>query len=306
MAYIALFDILGFKRAIDDLSLNELKSLMGDDFTEILSVCVTYTHGENQNADIGGSWKKHIELGDKECSFFRFSDTILFYNQEETIQSFFHVVLTSARLVAFMLLKGLPVRGAITKGELYVDTTNSLVLGEGLIRAYELEKVQQWSGALIDSERIYIPINLHSMVSDNGAEWENIADSLHLFQYLAPFKGGNTLKIKRWCLGWPILLKTMPEPELIECFSSFYPLSDKATEKELNKDAIEKRTNTVDFFKAHLAWSALQNEQLSKRKSDIFRGHNHVTCHVCDSGGIRRQHGCPGCGKHWEEWQNYE
>ncbi len=149
MAYIALFDILGFKQAIDDVSLSELKSLMGDDFTEILNVCVSYKHGKSRNEDIAGSWKKHIELGDKECSFIRFSDTILFYSQEESVYSFFHLVLTSARLVALMLLKGLPVRGAVTKGELYVDDTNSLVLGEGLIRAYELEKEQQWSGALI-------------------------------------------------------------------------------------------------------------------------------------------------------------
>lgn len=306
MAYIALFDILGFKQTIEDISLSELKDIMGDDFTETLDVCVTYKTGKNKNVDIEGSWKRHIELGNKECSFIRFSDTILFYNQDESIYSFFHVVLTSARLVSLMLLKGLPVRGAITKSELFVDANNSLILGEGLIRAYELEKEQQWSGAIIDPERIYIPNDLYNTKSDNGAEWENIANSKHLFEYAVPLKREGKSNKTVWSLGWPSLLEKMPEEELIECFSNYYPLSEKSEKKSLNNDATEKLTNTVKYFNDHLEWSASQEKKIFDQKPDIFKGHNHVTCHVCDSGGIRRNHACQGCGKHWKEWLNYD
>jgi hypothetical protein len=277
---------------------------MGDDLTETLNVCITY---KNKNIDeVNCSFKRHIELGNKECSFIRFSDTILFYNHNESIDSFGHVVLTSARLVALMFLKGLPVRGAITKGELYVDDNYSLILGEGLIRAYELEKEQQWAGAIIDEERIFIPNNLYKTQSNNGILWEILANSRHLFKYMVPLKRKDTSNKMLWCLGWPTLLEDMPEEELVECFSNYYPLSDKSEKKYLNNDATEKLTNTVKYFNVYLEWLASQKKKEFDIKSDIFTMHNHVTCHICDSGTIRKSKPCHGCGKHWEEWIMYD
>ena len=308
MAYIALFDILGFKQTIKDLSLEELKQIMGNEFTEILDVCITYKSHKDKDVDVENSWKEHIKLGNKECSFIRFSDTILFYIEEESLLSFLHILLTSARLVSLMFLNGLPIRGAITKGELYVDDSNSLILGEGLIRALDLEKEQQWAGAIIDSERINIPHDLTDEPSSYGKQWSIIGKSEHLLKYEAPLKNKILSTKKVWCLGWPTLLSKMPESELIECFSSYYPLSDKTIKKNLSPDAKEKLENTLKFFNYFSEWSTAQykkNELYSGVFNPSFTEYFNITCHVCDNGSIKRDKICSGCGKDWKDWKKF-
>lgn len=293
MAYIALFDILGFKNAIIDLDLDELKDIMGNQFTETLDVCVTFNPG-NKNFDHYGTWGKYIELGEKKCAYIRFSDTILIYTQEDN-DKFFHLLHSCTRLLSFLLLKGLPVRGGITKGDLFVDEDNSLVIGEGLIRAYEIEKIQQWSGAIIDSERINIPARIYDeyWISDDYSEttkfWGVVAQTKVLYKYLVPLKGNKFES--HWCLGWPTTLEKMPEEHMVECFSNYHPLTDKSTPKLLDSDAEEKLKNTVLFFNSYKKWK----NSFEFHKTIPYW--SHLTCHACDNGGIYYPKGCPGCGR---------
>lgn len=53
-----------------------------------------------------------------------------------------------------MLVFGLPVRGAVAHGEMYVDEENSLFLGKALTRAYELEQRQNWICVALDESVI--------------------------------------------------------------------------------------------------------------------------------------------------------
>ena len=292
MAYIALFDILGFKNAILDLNLDELKNIMGDEFSQTLDVCVTYNPGSKGLSEFG-TWEKYVEAGEQKSSYIRFSDTILLYTDEDN-DKFFHLLLSCSRLLAFMLLKGLPARGAITKGEVFVDENNSLVIGEGLIRAYELEKIQQWSGAIIDPDRIEIPHRIYDeyWISDEYSEntkfWGVVAKTKMLYKYPVPLKNGG--RHKYWSLGWPKDLESMPEEHMVECFSNYHPLSDRSKAKVMGKDSEEKLENTRTY-------------NSYKKWSNSFRFHRslpywfHVTCHVCDNGGIKYEKGCPGCGR---------
>ena len=253
MAYIALFDILGFKQAVIERSIEELKEILGNEFNEMLNVSVTFKSPDINISNGSDFFKEHIEAGKKECSFVRFSDTILLYSDETDLE-LGHIIFASNRLIAFMILKGLPVRGALTKGELFVDEDNSLVLGEGLIRAYELEQSQQWSGGIIDPDRI----SIHENILDRDRSVANIEDVIvetrSVFKYPAPFKTECYIADSVWCFGWPGCFERMPVEHLKDFLYKNDPLTDKAKDKTINSDAKDKFKKTVEYFKAYKKW----------------------------------------------------
>ncbi len=51
-------------------------------------------------------------------------------------------------LLAQSAIRGFPLRGALTWGDLYVS--GSIIVGDPLVRAYNLESRQEWSGVIVD------------------------------------------------------------------------------------------------------------------------------------------------------------
>ncbi len=159
----------------------------------------------------------------------------------------------------------------------------------------ELEQKQQWSGAIVDSDRIRIPSKIYDeyWISDDYSEttkfWGVVAKAKILYKYPVPQK--NVSPAMYWCIGWPSCFITMPEEHMIEYFSNYHPRSENSKPKPFNDDAKEKLENTVKFFNSYKEWSG--SFEFHRSLHYWF----HVTCHVCDNGGIDYPQGCSGCGR---------
>jgi len=65
-----------------------------------------------------------------------FSDTFLFYSTDNTPSSFSTIEAASRWFVFFFILDGIPVRGAMTYGDIYANKENNIFFGPALIEAY--------------------------------------------------------------------------------------------------------------------------------------------------------------------------
>ena len=161
MAYISLFDILGFRQLMRSTPLAELVPIVRDTWSLVVSASAAFAQLRSPEDDIkprgSALLATHSEVATRRVRFIRFADTILMHSASETDDELGHLILAGNKLLALGVLHGLPVRGAVTKGELYVAEDGGTYLGEGLVRAHDVQQAQDWSGAVIDSERISVP-----------------------------------------------------------------------------------------------------------------------------------------------------
>jgi hypothetical protein len=78
-----------------------------------------------------------------------FSDTFLFYSPDDTALSFAAIEERTRWFVYFLVSNGIPVRGAISCGELYADKDNNLFFGKALVEAYDYGENQNWIGFVL-------------------------------------------------------------------------------------------------------------------------------------------------------------
>lgn len=78
-----------------------------------------------------------------------FSDTFIFYSMDDSKQSAATVDCISRWFTYFLIIGGIPVRGAISCGSFYADEENKLFFGEALIEAYEYGEAQDWIGFIL-------------------------------------------------------------------------------------------------------------------------------------------------------------
>ena len=156
--FFGYLDILGFKNIVKQSSFDKLKSIV-EDFTANCakaidkSRCIeTYTGGVISRIKIGPNIHARIV-----------SDSIFVWTEkDDRLQQFkdlLHIVNT---LVASGFQRGLPLRGVVTFGELFIGNVkipedipsdfsfdNGSVYGKALVEAYELESRMEWSGVLL-------------------------------------------------------------------------------------------------------------------------------------------------------------
>lgn len=78
-----------------------------------------------------------------------FSDTFLLYSESDASSGFVAMDIISRWFVHFLILAGIPVRGAIACGAFYADPSNQVYLGQALVEAYEFGEAQDWIGFLL-------------------------------------------------------------------------------------------------------------------------------------------------------------
>lgn len=144
--FIGLFDLLGFKRLLGDRSLVDVILHLESLVQGIIDMANWDFHELKE--------REHLAVQGPFASWLRFSDTILLYRAATDARAFGMWLTSCANLCAMAIGWGIPVRGALTRGELYVSPDKTTYLGQGLIDAYTLEQAQQWQGAVADIERI--------------------------------------------------------------------------------------------------------------------------------------------------------
>lgn len=78
-----------------------------------------------------------------------FSDTFLIYSEDDTASDFVAMDSICRWFVHFLILAGIPVRGAVACGDFYADAGNRVYLGQALLDAYEFGEAQDWIGFLL-------------------------------------------------------------------------------------------------------------------------------------------------------------
>lgn len=78
-----------------------------------------------------------------------FSDTFLLYSPDDTASSFAAIESTTRWLMYFLVSAGIPVRGAMSCGDLYADKENNVFFGKALVEAYHYGENQNWIGFVL-------------------------------------------------------------------------------------------------------------------------------------------------------------
>ena len=201
---VAYFDILGFKSKIDNMQLEELS----DTYEKLIK----HTVGLLNNKDGQFFWEQV-------CYRYIFSDSIFLISRDDSDDAFVEMISYAWRMMQVAIAMGLPLRGAITYGDIYANLESNVFLGKAIVDAAVLEGQQNWIGAVVDN----------SAIQRFGTVFEGktiIADVVrHLLpEYDVPFKDGNRYKycVLNWRqnlvskLGVKALFKNEPFDESVQ------------------------------------------------------------------------------------------
>ena len=240
--YIAFFDILGFKDLVNNNSHDYLKKLYFNDFDFSISASLN-----DVKASIIGPIERAINS-------MTISDSIIFWTNNDSLESFYVIFTVASTLMITSLSMGLPLRGAITNGKLSMShgfydynqsSIKSSLIGKPLVNAYELEKQQKWSGCIIDDKCIKLykeSIIRRKLVEKDPYGISNLINSDLIVEYDVPLKSQST--DKKYVINWTKggLFQHYSTSELESAFSEH----NKNTERE---DVKTKIKNTLEFYK---------------------------------------------------------
>ena len=130
--WVAYFDLLGIK------SLFKTKNHLSI-FVILASAIEESKNQINRVKSIGSA------------EYIWFSDTFIIYTDDDSKGSFQIIDSILRWFLYFLIIKGdgIPVRGAISCDEFYIDRKNNLFFGGALIEAYEYGEAQDWIGFLL-------------------------------------------------------------------------------------------------------------------------------------------------------------
>ncbi len=139
-----MFDILGYK------------SLIKKDIDYVLNVYYNSIYNRHLAAlAFADSHMTNLQPS-VQPKLLAFSDTFIFYQEfypnEEIFKKLQRVsafIISSCYLLRLAFEGGIPLRGAISFGEYYIDKENMIFLGHPIVEAHDLEVSQDWSGAVL-------------------------------------------------------------------------------------------------------------------------------------------------------------
>lgn len=170
--FIAFLDIMGFKELVNNTPheniYNDLKKLIEG----INSI-------KDAINDIGLPEKRYCHLESA-----TFSDSIILTSNDDSKDSFISISFVVSSIMAKAFSLGIPLKGALSVGELTIDTKNSIYFGKPLIKAYLLQEDLKIYGLILDD-------------SVEALKYSSIDDYYTI--YKTPFKTG---KISHYMLNW--------------------------------------------------------------------------------------------------------
>ena len=130
--WVAHFDILGFKHRInyDDQTL--LLEILKSSIDEVIEQM------EEKNQDF-----------ENVISYTSYADTFIIYSKTLETSGGIVLVESSKDFLKTCILKRIPVRGAISYGELILGHNNRIIMGKAFLESYEYGEDQNWIGLLL-------------------------------------------------------------------------------------------------------------------------------------------------------------
>jgi hypothetical protein len=219
--YVALFDILGFKNLVEN---NDLAAVVKffESFIKLIRSGKVLLEG---HLTMDG---KHHPLGYK-----LFSDTILLYSQDTSFDSLHNLVLYCLVLIREGLLQGIPVRGAITKGEVFID--KDIFIGKPIVQAHVMEQRQEWLGCWIDD------VCLENLSGEE--RWRLDGDMI--VPYLIPLKQSEPEQ-SLWAINWTVSIYIQDkQTDTFDQIDRMFAVGSKGNECDPNVK--RKKVNTQKF-----------------------------------------------------------
>lgn len=128
-SWFSYFDLLGFSRLVREHIIEYVLPL----YEEVLET-IAEKAGPKEKHGISYSW---------------FSDTFIVYTKSDSLKDFGHIEQASRLFFQKLIIREIPVRGAMTIGKLYTNKVKNIFLGEALIDAYEYAEDQDWLGFIL-------------------------------------------------------------------------------------------------------------------------------------------------------------
>ncbi len=226
--YVAHFDMLGFKTAIDRNldeawgALCDLRSCMD----KILRMAI-------------GDISSNQVIADRIRAYI-FSDSILIFTLSNLPEDLKAILVLTSHLFSKSLASCVPLRGGISSGEFLFNTDLHLFCGKPFVQAYKIAERAQWAGIVVSDSvaKNYFddPSRLMSQGCPILVKWE------------VPVKPSG--KQEHWVVNWPHIFKNsfsksipITAEEFYRAFESLFGPYD-----DLREDARIKHENTVAFI----------------------------------------------------------
>lgn len=127
--WFAFFDLLGFQRLVEQKSLEYVIPI----YDQIL-------------LDLKAKARPKKKYG---IDYSWFSDTFIIYSTDDSLESFALIEQASRLFYQKLILRHIPVRAAITVGELYTQKKRNIFLGQAVIDGYKYCESQNWLGLIL-------------------------------------------------------------------------------------------------------------------------------------------------------------
>lgn len=163
--FITFLDIMGFKELVLRSSHKEIYELLSE-LSQIRSFVEKIPDGD--------------DVKDAEIYTASFSDSIILFSKNNSIECFKAQIYASSWLFAKSIEKNIPMKGAIAYGEISLNKSKQIYFGQPLIDAYLLEEELNYYGIIAH----------HSLVKFVQDNKNDINLDRFLFEAPAPLKGG--------------------------------------------------------------------------------------------------------------------
>jgi len=240
--YIAYFDLLGFKKFIENNTETSIDTRMGHIFRDMeLSLTLENIKHSSTSPNV-----VIPDINQAKVNCVNISDTIIYWTNDLNIDSLYNLFLVSFLFNSHFNIDNFPVRGCLTKGYLnhvmgiYESSNNSLYAvqcpyGKGLVEAHVKAESQNWAGTVIDQ----------GVIDDLSNSQYSKSFETYCLKYQIPYKK-NISNPKEY--AFKLIGEIDNEKHLFNLKNSvrqIFLADNKSIDKE---DVIEKMTNTCDFL----------------------------------------------------------
>ena len=130
--WVAHFDILGFKSLLDQ-GWMEFKTVLSQSKIDEIIECIN---------DMPALHREHID-------YLFYADTFIFYSKSDQVKDYPSMLSVAQKFMRKCISIKLPVRGAITFGELIFGHEKKILMGKAFLESFEYSEDQNWLGLLL-------------------------------------------------------------------------------------------------------------------------------------------------------------
>lgn len=131
-AWIAHFDILGFKAIIDNDNDSLTLAILQSSIDEIVD-----------------DLRKNVSEFEESVDYLFYADTFLIYSKSERVNDYPGFIRVSKNFITRCIYKRIPVRGAVSYGELTFGHGRKILMGRAFLESHVYGEDQNWLGLIL-------------------------------------------------------------------------------------------------------------------------------------------------------------